>query len=127
MWDMVYGYPYIHENDEDAVVRLTKDQFGIELSLREIEYLFDDVMFNKFYICDIQMFNVDGLKYQRITFQNYLKFENSVDFYVHLALGTDIFKKLDMREEERMRVERYTRRLKRMGIDQNLILSHKNR
>ncbi|CAG8441780.1 3005_t:CDS:2, partial [Acaulospora morrowiae] len=128
MWDTVYGYPYVYENDEEAVVRLTKDQFGIELDLREIEYLFDDVMYNKFYICDTRMFNVDGSKYQRITSQNYLKFEDSVDFYVHLALGTDIFKKLDIREEERRtRVEKCARRLKRMGIDQSLVINYKNR
>ncbi|CAG8514007.1 9932_t:CDS:2 [Acaulospora morrowiae] len=56
MWDTVYGYPYVHENDEDAV---------------------------------------------RITSQNYLEFEDSVDFYIHLALETDIFKKLDTREEDK--------------------------
>ncbi|CAG8654805.1 10574_t:CDS:2, partial [Acaulospora morrowiae] len=122
MWDTVYGYPYIYEDDKDAVVRLTKDQFDIELNLQEIEHLFDDVMNNKFYICNTRKFNADGIRYQRITSQNHLEFEDNVDFYVHSALGGEIFKRLNKRE-----MEKHNRKLRRMGIDRSLILDDKNR
>ncbi|CAG8523139.1 4095_t:CDS:2 [Acaulospora morrowiae] len=108
MWDTVYGFPYNTEQDIDAIIRLTSEQFDIKLSLQEVKYLFSDNMRNKFYICETREFKIDSLKYLRITHLDYSNFRDSIDFYIYYMLE-DIFGKLRMKIE----MEKCLKKLKR--------------